>query len=212
MNLTTNPKATKDDLVVAAARLLATHGYRGLTARSLARAVNASTMAVYTHFGSMPAVVHAVIAEAFARLDDHLARCLADLPAEPADSDDPFRDLRAMALAYRDNALANPHLYAVMFGGPQAIGTELTDEDLANAESSLRTVADATARARDAGQLVDLDKWELARRLWAAAHGAVLLELGGYLGNPMRAREIFVAVTDAVLAGMAPSAADPGSR
>lgn len=212
MNLTTNPKATKDDLVVAAARLLATHGSRGLTARGLARAVNASTMAVYTHFGSMPAVVHAVIAEAFARLDDHLARCLADLPAQPADSDDPFRDLRAMALAYRDNALANPHLYAVMFGGPQAIGMELTDEHLANAESSLRTVADATARARDAGQLIDLDKWELARRLWAAAHGAVLLELGGYLGNPMRARETFVAVTDAVLAGMAPSAADPGSR
>ena len=99
-----------------------------------------------------------------------------------------------------------------MFGGPQAIGTELTDEDLANAESSLRTVADATAGARDAVQLVVIHLWAVARGWGAPPHGAVLLELGGYLGNPMRAREIFVAVTDAVLAGMAPSAADPGSR
>lgn len=203
-------KVTQQDLVVAAAQLLATNGPRGLTARSLARTVGTSTMAVYTHFGSMPAVVHAVIAEAFSRLDEHLARHLdaldgADAP-DGADGD-PLRELRAIGLAYHDNALANPHLYRVMFGGPAALGTELTEEDLAQARSSLRTVADAAARARDAGHLVDLDKWELARRIWAAGHGAVLLELGGYLGDAESARQTYVAVTDAVLAGLAPQAA-----
>lgn len=209
-------KVTQQDLVVAAAQLLATAGPRGLTARSLARTVGTSTMAVYTHFGSMPAVVHAVIAEAFSRLDEHLARHLdaldgADAPdgADGADGAgvDPLRELRAIGLAYHDNALANPHLYRVMFGGPAALGTELTEEDLAQARSSLRTVADAAARARDAGHLVDLDKWELARRIWAAGHGAVLLELGGYLGDAAAARRTFVAVTDAVLAGLAPQTA-----
>lgn len=203
-------KVMQQDLVVAAAQLLATDGPRGLTARSLARTVGTSTMAVYTHFGSMPAVVHAVIAEAFSRLDEHLARHLdaldgADAP-DGADGD-PLRELRAIGLAYHDNALANPHLYRVMFGGPAALGTELTEEDLAQARSSLRTVADAAARARDAGHLVDLDKWELARRIWAAGHGAVLLELGGYLGDAAAARRTFVAVTDAVLAGLAPQTA-----
>lgn len=204
-------KVTQQDLVVAAAQLLATDGPRGLTARSLARTVGTSTMAVYTHFGSMPAVVHAVIAEAFSRLDEHLARHLDALgdgaDAPEGDDGDPLRELRAIGLAYHDNALANPHLYRVMFGGPAALGTELTEEDLAQARSSLRTVADAAARARDAGHLVDLDKWELARRIWAAGHGAVLLELGGYLGDAAAARRTFVAVTDAVLAGLAPQAA-----
>jgi hypothetical protein len=97
-----------------------------------------------------------------------------------------------------------------MFGGPQAVGMELTDEDFARARSSLRTVADAAARARDAGHLVDLDKWELARRVWAAGHGTVLLELGGYLGGPASARQTFAAVTDAVLAGLSPAAASAG--
>lgn len=207
-------KVMQQDLVVAAAQLLATDGPRGLTARSLARTVGTSTMAVYTHFGSMPAVVHAVIAEAFSRLDEHLARHLDALgdgadgaDAPEGDDGDPLRELRAIGLAYHDNALANPHLYRVMFGGPAALGTELTEEDLAQARSSLRTVADAAARARDAGHLVDLDKWELARRIWAAGHGAVLLELGGYLGDAAAARRTFVAVTDAVLAGLAPQAA-----
>lgn len=207
-------KVTQQDLVVAAAQLLATDGPRGLTARSLARTVGTSTMAVYTHFGSMPAVVHAVIAEAFSRLDEHLARHLDALgdgadgaDAPEGDDGDPLRELRAIGLAYHDNALANPHLYRVMFGGPAALGTELTEEDLAQARSSLRTVADAAARARDAGHLVDLEKWELARRIWAAGHGAVLLELGGYLGDAAAARRTFVAVTDAVLAGLAPQAA-----
>ncbi|MDV3220683.1 TetR/AcrR family transcriptional regulator [Intrasporangium sp.] len=202
----TTRRVTRDDLVVAAAGLLATKGPHGLSARALARAVDASTMAVYTHFGSMPAVINAVIAEAFARLDTHLARRLADLDPESVDHGDPFRELHAIALAYRDNALANPHLYVVMFGGPQAIGTALTDTDFARARASLRTVAEAAARARDAGHLVDVDEWELARRLWAAGHGAVLLELGGYLGARESARETYVAVIDAVLAGLSPVA------
>ena len=145
----------------------------------------------------MPAVVHAVIAEAFARLDEHLAAQLSGLD----EGADPIEELRRIAVAYRTNALANPHLYAVMFGGPDAVGMELTADDLAAARGSLRTVADAAARARDRGLLVEIDEWELARRFWAAAHGAILLELGGYLGAPAQALHTYVALTDAVVEG-----------
>jgi AcrR family transcriptional regulator len=154
-------------------------------------------MAVYTHFSGMPAVVHAVIAEAFARLDAHLASQLIRL-----DGTDPIAELRAIALAYRDNALANPHLYAVMFGGPAAVGMELTADDLAVARGSLRTVVEAAGRARDRGLLIDIDEWELARRFWAAGHGAILLELGGYLGPPPQAERTYVALTETVLTGL----------
>ena len=66
-------------------------------------------------------------------------------------------------------------------------------------------MAEAAARARDRGLLVEVDEWELARRFWAAGHGAILLELGGYLGGPGQAEHTYVALTDAVLAGHRPS-------
>lgn len=190
------PRLSRADLVVAAAELLATAGPRGLSARSLARAVGASTMAVYTHFSGMPAVVHAVIAEAFARLDEHMAAALART------DDDPIAQLHALAHAYRDNALANPHLYAAMFGGEQALGQPLTREDYRVALHSLRTVAETAARARDTGRFVDLDEWEIARRLNAVVHGAVSLELGGYLGPRRAAEATFTGLVDATLAGL----------
>lgn len=192
-------KTSRQDLVIAAADLLATVGPKGLTTRALAKQVGASTMAVYTHFGGLPAVLHAVIAEGFARLEDHMR-----LARERANTDDPVAELRALAHAYRDNALTNPHLYAVMFGGEAALGQPLEREDYRVALTSLRTVAETAARARDAGQLADVDEWELARRLHAAVHGAVSLELGGYLGTQAMADATYEALVNAVLAGTAP--------
>ena len=74
-------------LVEAAADLLSEEGPAALSARRLAREAGTSTMAVYTHFGGMPALVRAVVAEGFARLYDRVAE------VEP--SDDPLADLIA---------------------------------------------------------------------------------------------------------------------
>lgn len=187
--------ATRDELVLAAAGLLARHGPSGLSARRLAAAVGTSTMAVYTHFSGMPALGHAVVAEGFSRLDAQL-RLLRP-------TDDAVADLRAVARAYRQNALDNPHLYAVMFGGESAIGDALTEADRSVATPSLGAVAEAAQRAVDAGLLPPLDKWEFARRFWAAAHGAVSLELNGYLGGPGRAAATYEAVVEAAIRGAA---------
>ena len=66
-----------------------------------------STMAVYTHFGSKDELVREVVKEAFARLHAELAAV--------ARTDDPVADLAAAGDAYRRNALANAHLFRVMF-------------------------------------------------------------------------------------------------
>ena len=50
-------------LVEVAADLLGEEGPAALSARRLAREAGTSTMAVYTHFGGMPALVRAVVAE-----------------------------------------------------------------------------------------------------------------------------------------------------
>ena len=61
-------------LLDAAAQVLAEEGPSALTARRLTRDVGASTMAVYTHFGSMPALVREVVADGFARLHARVGR------------------------------------------------------------------------------------------------------------------------------------------
>ena len=95
-------------LLEEAARILGEEGPSALSVRRLATGAGTSTMAVYTYFGAMSAVVDAVATEGFRRLIDHV-----DAVATTAD---PLDDLRRMAVAYRDNALENRHLYGVMFG------------------------------------------------------------------------------------------------
>jgi AcrR family transcriptional regulator len=157
------------ELVEAGARVLAEQGPGALSARSLARAAGTSTMAVYTHFGGMPAVVRAIIHEGFARL-------AAELAGVPTTSD-PVADCAALALAYRRAAHRAPHLYRVMFG---ATGFDLTDEDRGIGAYTLRVARDAVARCVGAGRFRPAEPWTLTRQSWCLAHGLVSLELAGF--------------------------------
>ena len=93
-------------LLEEAARILGEEGPSAPSARRLASDAGTSTMAVDTHFGAMSALVDEVATEGFRRLIDHVG----DVGDHLADTLD---DLPGMAVAYRDNALENRHLYAV---------------------------------------------------------------------------------------------------
>ena len=54
-------------LIDAAARLVAEGGPGSLSARLLAREAGTSTMAVYTYFGSMSAIVREIVHDGFGR-------------------------------------------------------------------------------------------------------------------------------------------------
>src|SRR6478736_4329444 len=103
---TMSPEPNEPDvrrrLIELAADVLGEEGPSALSARRLARDAGTSTMALYTHFGGMPALVRAVVAEGFRRLYDRVAAV--------GPTDDPIADLIASAVAYRANALADPHL------------------------------------------------------------------------------------------------------
>ena len=158
-------------LIETAARLLGEDGPSALTTRRLAKETQTSTMSVYTHFGGMPALIGAVVAEGFARLHQRVA----DVPL----TDDPLADLKAAAVAYRDNARANPHLYAVMFGrsGPRA-GIDGPALDVA-----MRPLLGAVTRCIRAGVLRDVDPRQAALSIWASVHGLVSLEIAGYVDD-----------------------------
>lgn len=157
-------------LVEEAARILGEEGPAALSVRRLAAGAGTSTMAVYTHFGAMAAVVAEVSAEGFRRLIDHVG--------EVDETDDTVDDLRRMAVAYRVNALENRHLYGVMFGSTSIQGFPHEDSEVAH--QAFEQIVAGIRRAMDAGALRPGPPDVVAAQFWSALHGFVMLELSGF--------------------------------
>lgn len=184
--------AVRVALIETAARLLADEGLGALSLRRVAREVGTSTTAVYTHFGSKDDLVAAIVREAFTRLGAELAAV--------ARTDDPVADLVGAGLAYRRNALANPDLYRVMFDRNPIDLADPTDGDDGDVGlSAFAALTDAVARCVEPG-ILEGEPARLALRIWAAAHGAVSLELAGFLGDDGEA--VFTTTAAAVVTGL----------
>jgi AcrR family transcriptional regulator len=168
---TTTPAQLRARLIEEAARILGEEGPAALSARRLAAAAGTSTMAVYTHFGSMAGVVDEVSTEGFRRLIDHVEAV--------GTSADPLADLWRMAGAYRDNALENRHLFGVMFGAISVGGFHGRGPDPAVAAAAFDQIVGGVERAMDAGALRVGDPRAVAAQFWSALHGYVMLELAG---------------------------------
>src|SRR5246127_475616 len=103
----------RDELLHAAVEILNEHGPDALQTRKIAGAAGTSTMAVYTHFGGMPALIAAVAEEGLRQFD-------AAQTTPP--TSDPVADLIATGIAYRSYAIQRPHMYRLMFGSTSAHG------------------------------------------------------------------------------------------
>ncbi len=159
-------------MIDAAGRIIQSEGPHALSVRRLADAVGTSTQAVYTHFGGKGGVVRAMYLEGFARL---AAAMQGVVP-----SDDPIADLLDLGRAYRFAARTSPHLYDIMFG--RAVPEfECTDADRAESLESFVCLLDGVQRAINAGHLTAESPEAVAGHLWIVVHGAVSLELAGYL-------------------------------
>ena len=166
-----SPAELRARLIEQAARILGEEGPSALSARRLATAAGTSTMAVYTHFGSMAGVVDEVSTEGFRRLIDHVDAV--------GTSPDTLVDLRRMAGAYRDNALENRHLFGVMFGAISLGGFHGRGADPEVAAAAFDQIVSGIERAMDAGVLLAGDPRAVAAQFWSALHGYVMLELAG---------------------------------
>src|ERR1700759_194796 len=101
------------ELLHAAVAILNADGPDALQTRKIASAAGTSTMAVYTHFGGMPALIAAVAEEGLRQFD-------AAMTMPP--TADPVADLMATGIAYRRYAIEYPHMYRLMFGSTSAHG------------------------------------------------------------------------------------------
>ncbi|WP_260191145.1 TetR/AcrR family transcriptional regulator [Actinophytocola gossypii] len=170
-------------MVQIAARLLAQEGPEAMSTRRIATEAGTSTMAVYTHFGSMSGLVREIVHEGFGRLRHYFERLVP--------TDDPVADLALYGRAYRHTATSAPHLYSVMFGGLSLAGFELTEEDRQYGRFMLVPVVECSARCIAAGRFTAGDEMVVAHHMWLGMHGLAALEIGGYLIDPCDADRSF---------------------
>lgn len=159
-------------LLENAARVLSEDGPAALSTRRLATETGVSTTAVYTYFGAMPELVRAVVREGFTRLDDRLHQ------VEP--TGDAVLDATRLLVVYRRSALADPHIYRVMFGGSAIAGFQLSKDDRRIGHQAFRMGVDAVRRLMAEGIYTAGDPWPVSFAIWSAIHGHVMLELNGY--------------------------------
>jgi AcrR family transcriptional regulator len=181
--------ALRGRLLDVASRTISERGEAAVTVRSVAAEAGTSASAVYALFGSRDELVAAVSAEGFRRFAAHLA-------AAPR-TQDAAADLAALAGAYREFALADPHFYAVMFGRGARPGADAPD---AVGQATFGTLRAAVLRvAPDASG----DAQDLALGLWGLVHGLVSLELSGLVPGDERERAArYAATTRAVGRGL----------
>jgi AcrR family transcriptional regulator len=174
------PADPRTRLVEAAIRLLAANGPSEVKARSVSSEAGLSTMGVYTYFGGVPELLQAVADEGFEQQ--------AAIFRQVASTDDPMTDLCAMALACRDFARRNPHLYDLMFG-LSIHGRYTPSRAAASSEPRDRSAAFTASYSLLLGECERLvesncvrktDPDLIAAQLWSTLHGFIMLELGGY--------------------------------
>ncbi|TCO65556.1 TetR/AcrR family transcriptional regulator [Actinocrispum wychmicini] len=159
----THDEALRVRLLDRAGQLLSDAGPDALSLRRLAADVGTSTTAVYSLFGGKPALVRELYVAAFQRFGARLH--------ETDCTGDPEEDLVRLGLAYRRAALAEPHLYSIMF--TKAVAGFEPDHEAAG-----HVLEPMVAVGRRAG--LD-DPVTAAMTVWGLAHGLVSLELNGNL-------------------------------
>ena len=166
---------TAEALLYAATALLDDEGRDAVTARRLGREIGASSMAVYTYFGSMDDLMAAIWRRGFARFGAALTSV--------STTADPVADWMVQGWAYRRFALANPHLYRVMFSDGLV---SFTTGEQADRDAALATFIALLDRI---GRCVEEGRWEVpdvplaGELVWMSTHGHCSVELTGYFAS-----------------------------
>ncbi|MGW6740141.1 TetR/AcrR family transcriptional regulator [Streptomyces sp. NPDC055025] len=185
------------DILAAATDLLDRGDERAVTLRAVARKAGIAAPSIYPHFPDRPAIMLAVVREAFGELSGRL-RAAADAAggdsgqALDATGDDPRQRLDAGAHdhrqrlyaachAYLDFAALHPERYRVMFGGvwnpvhtnggAMAMAIAIADTPAFPGAGVPRILADILADCVAAGCSTSTDPFADAVALWLGLHG-----------------------------------------
>jgi AcrR family transcriptional regulator len=156
----------RDEILEAATELLLDVGHaKAVSIRSVAERVGVTPPSIYLHFQDKDALLDAVCARYFEKLDEEMQRVSAMAPST-------VDVLRAQGLAYVRFAVDNPELYRIATMGEWKSNSNV---DAALASSAFAHMC-ATVKALMAdGVFPAGDATGVALELWSAAHGVASL-------------------------------------
>lgn len=184
----------RERLCDAAERLFAERGPDAVTMRQLAAELGVSPMTPYRYFKDKDDILAAVRANAFNRFAEALEQARDRTNGARARA-------TAVGEAYVTFALEHPHSYKLMF--------DLNQPDQEKyphlVEAGKRAYATMSAYVTDlvAEGVLSGNPEEIGTMFWAAAHGAVILELSGKLPKGA-ARPLHQAMSHALARGLKP--------
>jgi len=184
----------RERLCAAAERLFAAKGLDGVTMRQLASELGVSPMTPYRYFRDKNEILAAVRAAGYEKFATVLqAARVGDKSARARGA--------AVAEAYMNFAFDNPDTYKLMFDFNQPDEEAYPDLVAATRRAGEHLsgwVSDMVATGEIEG-----DPYETGRLFWAAAHGAVMLEMAGRLPKG-GARKLHQAMASALARGLRP--------
>jgi AcrR family transcriptional regulator len=143
------------------ALLLETGHVKDVSIRSVAQRVGVTPPSIYLHFTDKDALLDAVCARYFEKLDEEMQRMAAD-------ESSPIEVLRAQGLAYVRFAMKTPELYRIATMGEARPGSDI-DVSLNNA--AFRHLQKSVETLMAEGIFPADDSTTVALELWTAAHG-----------------------------------------
>ncbi|WP_243842020.1 TetR/AcrR family transcriptional regulator [Microbacterium hydrocarbonoxydans] len=175
----TYDEALRDRLLDITAETVDREGPERISLRDIAQRAGTSTSAIYALFGGKAELLVAVIEHGFTSFGT------AQASTEGA-------GLRALGLAYRDWAKANPALYRLMFGGA------ITDAAGCAPDAEVMSSAMAPLVRTLAARVPEDEVMTAAVTVWAQVHGSVALELAAVAPEVTDWDVVYAAALDAV--------------
>lgn len=156
----------RDEILDATTDLLLETGHaKDVSIRSVAQRVGVTPPSIYLHFTDKDALLDAVCARYFEKLDQEMQAAAAGQPSS-------IEALRAQGLAYVRFALKTPELYRIATMGEGRPGSDVDLMLNASAFVHMRTSVE-TLMAE--GIYPPGDATDKALELWTAAHGVVAM-------------------------------------
>jgi AcrR family transcriptional regulator len=156
----------RDEILDATTELLLETGHaRSVSIRSVAQRVGVTPPSIYLHFADKDALMDAVCAGYFEKLDPEMRRL-------GTEHNSPVEVLRAQGLAYVRFAVQTPELYRIATMGEWRSGSSV-DTTLNN--SAFKHIRATVQRLTDDGIYRPVDATTVALELWTALHGVAAM-------------------------------------
>ncbi|TQK28458.1 TetR/AcrR family transcriptional regulator [Arthrobacter sp. SLBN-53] len=156
----------RDEILDAATELLLETGHaKAVSIRAVAQRVGVTPPSIYLHFADKDALLDAVCARYYEKLDEEMQRVAADKTST-------IEVLRAQGLAYVRFARQTPELYRIATMGE---GNPNSDVDVTLASSAFLHMRASVEALIAEGIYPQGDSTAAALELWAAVHGVAAL-------------------------------------